>query len=263
MPSIEPAGFAPAEGRKAGLMDQKVAVITGGARGIGRAVAVALADRGWAVVASYRQSAQLAGSLEAELRSRGKTITVVQADASDPAAAQELVRRAEAVYGRVDALINGAGSYHRIPILEESDAGWRAMFDDNLHTVFNLSRAAAPGMIGRRWGRIVNFSIAKADQLVGQPFITAHYIAKVGVLILTRSLAKTLAPHGITVNSISPGFIESESSPQQEFAQLIKNIPAGYAGAPQDAVSAVTYLLSDEARYINGTNIHVSGAWGI
>jgi len=244
-------------------MNQKVALITGAARGIGRAVAIALADRGWAVVASYRNSATLAGSLEAELRSRGKAITVVQADASDPAAARELAARAESEYGRLDALINCAGSYHRVAILDESDGGWRAMFDDNLHTVFYLSRAAARGMIERKWGRIVNFSIAKADQLVGQPFITAHYIAKVGVLILTRSLAKILAPHGITVNSISPGFIETDTSPQQEFAQLIKDIPAGYAGTPQDAVAAVTYLLSDEARYINGSNIHVSGAWGI
>jgi 3-oxoacyl-[acyl-carrier protein] reductase len=188
---------------------------------------------------------------------------ILCADASDPASAEELVRRTESGFGRIDALINCAGSYHRVPLLEESTDGWHAMFNDNLHTVFYLSRAAAPGMIDRKWGRIVNFSIAKADQLVGQPFITGHYIAKVGVLILTRSLAKILAPHGVTVNSISPGFIETDGNPQQEFAQLTKNIPAGYVGSPRDAVSIVGYLLSDEARYVNGTNVHLSGAWGI
>jgi 3-oxoacyl-[acyl-carrier protein] reductase len=244
-------------------MGQRVALITGGARGIGRAVAVALAERDWAVAASYHTSEAQAKSLEAELAAMGKRAAILRADASDPTAAQELVRRAEEEFGRIDALINCAGSYHRTPLLEESAEGWHGMFNDNLHTVFYLSRAAAAGMIARKWGRIINFSIAKADQLVGQPFITGHYIAKVGVLILTRSLAKILAPHGITVNSISPGFIETEGNPQQEFAQLTKNIPAGYVGSPQDAVSIICYLLSEEARYVNGTNVHLSGAWGI
>ncbi|MBZ5497086.1 MAG: SDR family oxidoreductase [Acidobacteriia bacterium] len=244
-------------------MEERVALITGGARGIGRAVATALVERGWAVAASYRTSEEQARSLEAELKGMGGHALALQADASDPASAEELVRRAESEFGRIDALVNCAGSYHRTPVLEESIEGWHSMFNDNLHTVFYLSRTAAPGMIGRNWGRIINFSIAKADQLVGQPFITAHYIAKVGVLILTRSLAKILAPHGITVNSISPGFIQTDSPPQQEFAQLTKNIPAGYVGSPRDAVSIVCFLLSEEARYINGTNIHLSGAWGI
>ncbi len=244
-------------------MEQRVALITGAARGIGRALAVTLASRGWAVAASYHTSEEQAKSLETEVSSAGRRVKILRADVSDPVSAEDLVRRTTAEFNRIDALINCAGSYHRIPLLEESTEGWHSMFNDNLHTVFYLSRAAAPAMIGRKWGRIVNFSIAKADQLVGQPFITGHYIAKVGVLILTRSLAKTLAPHGITVNSISPGFIETDGNPQQEFAQLTKNIPAGYVGRPQDAVSVVCYLLSEEARYINGTNIHLSGAWGI
>ncbi len=244
-------------------MEQRVALITGGARGIGRAAAVTLAERGWAVAAAYHTSEEQAKALEAEFAALGRRAVILRADASDPASAAELVRRTEAEFGRIDALINCAGSYHRIPLLEESTDGWRSMFDDNLHTVFYLSRAVAAGMIGRKWGRIVNFSIAKADQLVGQPFITGHYIAKVGVLILTRSLAKILAPHSITVNSISPGFIETDGNPQHEFAQLTKNIPAGYVGSPQDAVSIICYLLSEEARYVNGTNIHLSGGWGI
>ena len=244
-------------------MEQRVALITGGVRGIGRAVAVALAERGWAVAASYRKSAEQAESLGGEMRALGKPFLVLKADAADPAAADELVRRTIAGFGRIDALVNCAGSYHRTPLLEETTDGWHAMLNDNLHTVFYLSRAVARGMIERQWGRIVNFSIAKADQLVGQPFITAHYIAKVGVLILTRSLAKTLAPHGVTANSISPGFIETGGAPPEEFAQLTKNIPAGYIGSPEDAVSVVLFLLSEEARYVNGTNIHLSGAWGI
>jgi 3-oxoacyl-[acyl-carrier protein] reductase len=118
-------------------------------------------------------------------------------------------------------------------------------------------------MKARQWGRIINFSMANADQLIGQPFVTAHYIAKVGVLILTKTLARLLAPDGITVNAISPGFIDSGSAPAEELAKMLKNIPAGYIGTTQDVAAIVNFLLSDEARYVNGANIHVSGGWGV
>jgi 3-oxoacyl-[acyl-carrier protein] reductase len=186
-----------------------------------------------------------------------------QADVSDPQVAEGLVRRVEKEWGRVDALINCAGPYHRVNLLEETLEGWHAMFNNNLHPVFYMSRAVAPGMKGRKWGRIINFSMANADQMVAQPELTAHYISKVGVLILTRSIARLLAPHGITVNAISPGFIKSGSAPEEELAAMAKRIPAGYVGETQDAVNVVRFLLSDGARYVNGANIHLSGAWGI
>jgi 3-oxoacyl-[acyl-carrier protein] reductase len=243
--------------------DSRVVLVAGGVRGIGRALCQALAGQGWAIAAGYRKSEKEAAALESELQGNGHEVLVVQADVSVPLEAEGLVRRVEEAYGRIDALINCVGSYRRISLMEESIEGWHAMFDHNLHPVFYLSRAAVPGMVERKWGRIINFSMVNADQLVGQPFITAHYIAKTGVLVLTRSLAKILAPHGITANSISPGFIETGSIPREELSLSFKNIPAGYMGSPQDAVGAVSYLLSDDARYVNGTNIHVSGAWGV
>ena len=105
--------------------------------------------------------------------------------------------------------------------------------------------------------------MANADQMVAQPDVTAHYIAKAGVLILTRTLARLLAPHGITVNAISPGFIDSGSAPPEELAGMVKRIPAGYVGNVSDTVAIVRFLLSDDARYVNGANIQVSGGWGI
>lgn len=243
--------------------DSRVALIAGGVRGIGRALCVALAEKGWIIAAGYRKSEREAAALKSELQGNGHDVLVVQADVSDPLEAESLVRRVEDAHRRIDALINCVGSYRRISLMEESIEGWHAMFDHNLHPAFYLSRAAAPGMIERKWGRIVNFSMVNADRLVGQPFITAHYIAKTGILVLTRSLAKILAPHGITANSISPGFIETGSVSREELSHSFQSIPAGYMGSPQDAVGAVSYLLSDEARYVNGTNIHVSGAWGV
>jgi 3-oxoacyl-[acyl-carrier protein] reductase len=99
--------------------------------------------------------------------------------------------------------------------------------------------------------------------MVAQPMVTAHYIAKSGLLILTRTLAKLLGPDGVTVNAISPGFIDSGSAPAEELERMTKSIPAGYVGSVDDAVAAVRYLLSDEARYVNGANLQLSGGWGV
>jgi 3-oxoacyl-[acyl-carrier protein] reductase len=241
----------------------RVALIAGGVRGIGRAISLALAQRGWVVAACYRKSEKEAGELNSALQNMGAGALLVRADVSVPENAVALVRQVEDEYGRIDALINCIGAYHRVHLMQETVAGWHSMFDNNLHPVFYLTRTVAPGMIQRKQGRIVNFGMVNADQLVGQPYITAHYIAKIGVIVLTRSLAKILAPHGITANSISPGFLETGSVPQEELSRSFQSIPAGFMGTPDDAVGAVLYLLSDEARYVNGTNIHLSGAWGV
>lgn len=244
-------------------MSGRVALITGGAKGIGRAVALDLAEREWSVAICYRKSSREGAEVVDAVQEKGSLGLAVQCDVSDPEAAQQMVQQVQAKWGRIDALINCAGPYHRINLLEESVEGWRSMFDNNLHPVFYLTRALVPGMVERKWGRIVCFSMANADQLIAQPQLTAHYIAKVGLLVLARSLARVLAPHGITVNAISPGFIDSGSAPKEEMAAMAKRIPAGYVGALDDAVSVVRFLLSEEARYVNGANIHLSGGWGI
>ena len=244
-------------------MNERVALITGGARGIGRAVALDLATQGWSVAICYRTSAKEADETKAQIEKNGGRGLVAQCDVSDPGAAEGVVRQVEKEWGRIDALINGAGPYQRKNLLEVSIEDWHLMFDNNLHPLFYLGRAVAPGMKERKWGRIVSFSMANADRLLAQPQLTAHYISKVGVLIFTRSLARLLARHGITVNAISPGFIDSGSAPPEELESMVKKIPAGYIGETQDVVSLVRYLLSDDARYINGANVQVSGAWGI
>ena len=244
-------------------MTNKVALITGGAKGIGRAIALDLAAQQWSVAICYRTSKAAADETGAAITARGGQTFDLQCDVSDPKAAGDVVSQVESRWGRIDALINGAGPYHRVNLFDETPAGWREMFEGNLHPIFYLGQAVAPGMKARKQGRIINFSMANADQMVAQPEVTGHYIAKAGVLILTRTLAKLLAPYGITVNAISPGFIDSGSAPPDELAGVVKRIPAGYIGSVGDTVAAVRYLLSEEARYVNGANLHLSGGWGI
>jgi 3-oxoacyl-[acyl-carrier protein] reductase len=244
-------------------MTTKVALITGGARGIGRAVALDLAARGWSVAICYRTSAREANEVISAVKARGVAGSALRCDVSDPKAAVEWVGRVHREWGRIDALINGAGPYHRVSLLEETDEGWHSMFDNNLHPVFYLSKAVVPIMKEQKWGRIICFSMANAEQLIAQPQLTAHYITKVGLLALARALARLVAPYGITVNAISPGFIDSGSAPREELEAAAKRIPAGYVGSVEDAAAAVRFLLSDEARYVNGASIQLSGAWGV
>jgi 3-oxoacyl-[acyl-carrier protein] reductase len=129
------------------------------------------------------------------------------------------------------------------------------MFDNNLHPVFYLSKAVVPLMKQRNWGRIICFSMSNAEQLIAQPQLTAHYISKVGVIVLMRSLARLVAPYGITANCIAP--------PKEELQAAVKRIPAGYIGTVEETAAVVRFLVSDEARYINGANIQISGAWGV
>jgi 3-oxoacyl-[acyl-carrier protein] reductase len=245
------------------MPDSRVALITGGARGIGRGIGLELAAREWNVAFCYRTSGDSADETAAAIRGKGALALPLRADVARPDDCEQLVTTVMSELGRIDALINCAGPYRRVSLLDETAAGWQEMFDNNLHPVFDLSRLVAPSMIERKWGRIISFSMANADQGVAQPQITAHYIAKSGILILSRTLARLLAPHNITVNVVSPGFVNSGSAPEEELQKMLKNIPAGYIGQVNDAVGVVKFLLSEEARYVNGANVHLSGAWGL
>src|SRR3989304_9177437 len=211
-------------------MSDKVGLITGGARGIGRAIALALADQGWSIAIWYRTSEKEAVKTVNEIEQKGSRGLQARCDVSDPKAAEAFVNQVEKEWGRIDALINGAGPYHRINLFDETVEGWNKMFDGNLHPIFYLAQAVAPGMKARKAGRIISFSMANADQMISQPDVTAHYIAKAGVLILTRTLARTLAPHGITVNAVSPGFVNSGSAPAAALAARGKRSTPGGGG---------------------------------
>ncbi len=231
-------------------MSERHALVVGGARGIGRGIAAALLDDGVRVTIAGRSSRA------EDLEARGAAFRAV--DVSDPEACRALIDATSP-----DILAVCAGPYHRVPLLKETAEGWRGMFAGNLDPVFFLSQAALPGMKERGWGRILTFSMANAEKLQANPMVTGHYIAKVGVLVLTRTLAKAGGRWGVTANCISPGFIDSGSATPAELESMIKHIPARRIGTVDEAVAAARFLLSDEAAYVNGANIVVSGGWGL
>jgi 3-oxoacyl-[acyl-carrier protein] reductase len=241
----------------------RVAVITGGVRGIGRGVALRLAERGWDIALCYRTSREAADATVAELAARGVRALAAAADVSDPVAAAAFFDQAQRELGPPDALVHAAGPYHRTPVLDETPEGWREMLGGNLDSFFYCARAAAAAMIPRRRGRIVAYGMANADRAEAFPSVAAHYVAKVGVVALARTLARALAPHGITVNTVSPGYIDSGSSPAEELARALPLIPAGRLGTIADVVAATDYFLGDEADYVTGANLIVSGGWGL
>ncbi len=227
------------------------ALLVGGTRGIGRALAGSLLDSGWRITLASRSTRA------EELEARGACWRAC--DASDPAACRELVAASEPI----DALVVCAGPYHRVPFFRETAEGWREMFTHNLDPVFFLGQAVMPGMRQRGFGRILTFSMANAHKLQANPQVAAHYAAKVGVVALTRTLARIGAGSGVTANCISPGFIDSGSAPAEELAEMAPKIPAKRIGRLDEVVAVATFLLSEEAGYVNGADLPVSGAWGL
>lgn len=241
----------------------RVALVTGATRGIARGIALDLARQGWAVAVTFRTDARAAEATRVAVEAAGARALVLQADLGEAGEAQALVGRVETAWGRLDALVHGAGPYHDGPLLEETPERWRETFRQNLDPLLFLAQAAAPGMQARRWGRILGLGLATADRLSAQPNVTAYFIAKAGLLVLVRSLAEVLAPHGITVNAVSPGILETEGRPRPDLDALLPRIPAGHLGTVDDVVAAARFLLSEDARYVTGANIHVSGGWGL
>jgi 3-oxoacyl-[acyl-carrier protein] reductase len=242
---------------------RRVALVTGGARGIGRGVALHLAASGWDVAICYRTSATEAELTRRDLEALGARAVAVRADVSDPERAADLFGQVQAGLGPADALVHAAGPYHRAALLEETPAGWREMMAGNLDSFFYCARLAAPSMVARGWGRIVGYGMANADRAQAFPSVAAHYISKVGLLALVRTFARELAAHGVTVNAVSPGYIDSGSAPEGELARALPRIPAGRLGTVDDAVSATAFFLSGESSYVTGANLIVGGGWGL
>ena len=234
----------------------KHALVTGASGGIGGAIARALHAHG-AVVGLSGTRVDALAALAAELRDRAHALP---ADLSDPAAADALVKSAEAALGGLDILINNAGLTRDNLAVRMKDEDWQKVLDVNLTAAFRLCRASLRGMMKKRWGRIV--SITSVVGATGNPGQANYAASKAGLVGMSKALAQEVASRNITVNCIAPGFIVTamtESLAEAQRQKLVDIIPAGRLGTPADVAAAAVYLVSEEAAYVTGQTIHVNG----
>ncbi len=242
------------------LLHGQVALVTGASRGIGRAVALALAAGGARVALNYARNAQAAEAVVAEIAAQGGEAVAIQADVSDFAAGERLVGAVEARFGRLDILVNNAGITRDTLLLRMKESDWDEVIQTNLKGIFNCTRAAAKLMVKQRYGRIIN--IASVAALVGSPGQSNYAAAKAGAIGITRVLAKELGSRGITVNAIAPGFITTDMTavlPEKFKEEILSRVPAGRFGSPEEVAHAVAFLASPASGYITGQTIVVDG----
>lgn len=236
-----------------------VAIVTGSAKGIGRAIATRLAECGATLVINYRADARAAEETVADLRKISEAICV-QADTTDAGQVQSLVDQAVRHFGRVDILVNNAGITRPAKLVDMSFHAWKAVIDTALDSCFHTTRAVLPSMLDRGYGRIVN--ISSAYGLTGSYGQTNYCAAKAGVIGFTKALALETAKQGITVNAVAPGLIDTDMAaavPEKIAQRIIAQTPMGRMGQPAEVASLVAYLASEEAGYITGQVMSVNG----
>ena len=245
-------------------LSNKVAMVTGGGRGIGRAIALRLAEAGAIIVVNDIGDAGPVEAVVGEIKAMGRQALPVLADVSSASDVDRLVAEATSAYGRIDILVNNAGIARDQLLLRMSEEDWDRVLDVDLKSVFLCTKAVLKHMVKQRWGRII--SLASVVGIVGNPGQANYAAAKAGIIGFTRTIAKEVASRGITVNAIAPGFIDTEMTQQlkEEWKKTLqKQIPLGYLGSPRDVAEAVAFFASEEARYITGQVLGVDGGMAI
>jgi 3-oxoacyl-[acyl-carrier protein] reductase len=241
-------------------LKDKVAVVTGGSRGIGRAISLELARRGAAVVVNYNKSPESAEAVVKEIQAAGGKADSFAADVSQMTPAQDLIKFAIDTFGDLHILVNNAGITKDMLIMMMSEADWDAVIDTNLKSTFNCSKAAVKHMMRKRCGRIIN--MASIAGQMGNGGQTNYSASKAGQIGFTKALAREVAARNITVNAIAPGFVDTEilnAIPAETMEAALKMVPLGRKGRPEEIAYAAAYLASDAAAYITGHVLGIDG----
>ena len=234
---------------------KRFGLVTGAGRGLGREIAVALADRAAGVAVHYHTDKAAAEETVSAIRRKGAASCAFRADLTKERGAAGLIARAEREFGRLDILVNNVGPILMKPWAELTASDWEMMFRTTLISSFICLKAALPGMRTRKWGRVINIGYSRAEQLASFPTITAYAAAKTSLLILTRTAAVSEAGSGVTVNMVSPGLLEGGVLPKGH------SLSDGTVGTYADVAEAVRFLVSEEAQAVTGTNLVVAGTW--
>jgi NAD(P)-dependent dehydrogenase (short-subunit alcohol dehydrogenase family) len=240
----------------------KIVLVTGAQRGIGRAIAVRFAEAGADVAINYLDDKASAESAAAQIAALGRRATTIAADISKPEEARHLVADAERALGPIDVLVNNAGIFPRTPFLDLTEDTWDAVLDTNLKATFVCAQEAARRMVATgRPGAIINLSSGAPYR--GSMRATAYMASKLGIVGLTRGMARELAPHGIRVNAVAPGITNTAmprlGNTEEALTALGRSNPTGRLAEPEDIADVVVFLATDDARHVVGQLIHVNG----
>lgn len=241
-------------------LKDKVAVVTGASRGIGRAIALELAARSAKVVVNYNSSSNAAEEVVSQIKDAGGEAMAVQADVSKLDQAQALIKAATDAYGQLDVLVNNAGTTrdNLMAMMKEED--WDIVIETNLKSAFNCSKAAMRPMVRKKYGRIIN--ITSVSGIAGNAGQTNYSASKAGLIGLTKALAREIGPRNITVNAVAPGFVETDLTrdlPAELKQAAITQTPLGRWGTCEEVAYAVAFLASDQAAYITGQILSIDG----
>jgi len=243
-------------------LQNRIALVTGSSRGIGKEIALTLGRAGVRVAVSYRTNKLRAQKVASELRALGVEGFIIATDVTDPARVQELIESVVRHFGRLDILVNNVGDFEWKPVIDSSPEEWEAILASNLYSAFYCTKYALATMRRQHWGRIVNLGAVGAERAFGQAKISAYSAAKAGLVAFTRSVALEEARHGITLNVVNPPIIDDKELSLEEAQRLTDaRYPAGRPATGRDVAEAVKFFASEEAAFITGQVLNVSGGW--